>query len=128
MIRYNTDLQVLEFYNGSIWVALNNSSFQVPFTQTTTVLSVSGGIFTGRVLNVTVLIETPFNGTGFSFNLGTNINPSILLEDNLIDLTTPNVSNYAIINKEISGEIIQATIDAGTGSLGTGIIIVEFAL
>jgi hypothetical protein len=132
MIRYNTDLLALEFYNGGGWVALNgvpvSNTYQVPFTQTTTVLPISGGAFTGRVLNVTVLVETPFDGVGFSFDLGTNVTPTLLLADGLIDLTTANTNNYAIVNKAIVGETIEATINAGTGSLGTGVVIVEFAL
>jgi hypothetical protein len=132
MIRYNTDTLSLEFYNGMAWMVVSGSvisnTYQIPFTQTTGVVPVSGGVFNGRVLNVTVLIETPFDGTGFSFDLGTDVTPNLLLSDSLIDLQTTGLNNYAVVNQLISGESIEATINAGTGSAGTGTVIIEFAL
>jgi len=132
MLRFNNTINVIEFWDGSGWVPAGSTSisntYQVPFTQTNAVVNVSGSPFFGRVLNVTVQIQTPFDGSGFSMDLGTNVTFDLLLPDTLIDLQTPNLNNHAIVNQVISGEIIQATVVAGSGTLGTGVIIVEYAL
>ncbi len=131
MLRFNSTTLSLEFYNGSSWLNVGGSvidnTFEVPFTQTTGVVPISTVAFTGRILNVSVIINVPFNGTGFSINVGTVITPNLLMPDGEIDATFVG-TNYKISNIAVTGQVLQANINAGTGNAGSGIIIVEYAL
>jgi hypothetical protein len=83
--------------------------------------------FTGRILNVSVFISTPFNGSGFGVDIGTNIIPNVLIPNSEIDLAFLE-NNYKISNIYIVEETIQATINIGIGTLGTGNFVIEFSL
>lgn len=127
-LRFNTDLDAIEYWDGTLWVQLSDNNGVLTAAGTLNQILVNGGI--APVDGATVFsLSTTLNLPG-SFNIqGTNAVTAIINDSSMATATTSNLSSSAAIKAyvdslvtglSIQGSCVCASTVALTATYGNG--------